>query len=207
MRGQKPSLSHPKGENLAPPSVFGLNTAIPSFKGGAKGLELSHPRPSSLTVFGLNRGVAPSKRGVKGARTFAPPAELTNSFWLEQTFLRRRGGAKGARSSRPGRAHRADSRHPGLTEERPPPAPFGVPVAMRGKARQKPSLSHPKGENLAPPSVFGLNTAIPGFKGGAKGLELSRPRTIRSPFLVTLDRQLDLPEVGRSRLGADLVTE
>jgi len=87
---QKPSLFAPKKENLAPLPVFGLNTAIPGFKGGAKGLELSRSRPSSLTVFGLNRRVAP----LKGAR-------------------------KGLGLRNPGRAHRADSGHPGLTDSDP----------------------------------------------------------------------------------------
>jgi len=63
----------PKKEILVPQPVFGLNTALPGFKGGRE-----------------------------GARTFAPPAELTDSFWLEQTRRPVEGGVKGARSSRPG---------------------------------------------------------------------------------------------------------
>jgi len=37
-----------------------------------------------------------------------------------------KGARKGLGLRTPGRAHRADSGHPGLTEERPPPAPFGA---------------------------------------------------------------------------------
>ena len=65
----------PKKENLAPPSVFGLNTAIPGFKGGVKGARTSRPRPSSLTVFGLNRRFAPS-RGLRRGLEVRAPGEL-----------------------------------------------------------------------------------------------------------------------------------
>ena len=103
------------------------------------------------------------------AEPFAPKKENLAplpDLALPEPFSGFQGGAKGLGTSRPGRTHRADSGHPGLTEERPPSAPFGVP--SEGSAFESPcGLRQPQAvptdpkESLAVPQCMGRLTTFP----------------------------------------------